>query len=163
MSNDNKWDRLEGRPPPLFWGEKEQDFVKQINDEYMERVIGQALVYYPIDMESTKFHPLYGEAINKTFLKPLHIYALIEWVDNPTETTQYGPDNTGDITIHFHRRRLTEDQNLFVRVGDFIAYDNNFFEIIQTSEPKLLWGQGSQKFEIMAKCIKARQDVFDAE
>jgi hypothetical protein len=66
MSN-NEWSRPESPPPPLFLGEKERNLVKQVNDELVEKVIGQQILYYPIDMETTNFHDLYGEAIEKTF------------------------------------------------------------------------------------------------
>lgn len=163
MSSDNKFDRLEGPPPPLFLGQKERDLVKQVNDELIERVIGQTVVYYAIDLERTRFHPLYGEAIHKTFLRPIKINALVEWKDNPTETHTYGVDNTSEITVNFHKRRLNEDQNVYVRVGDFVAFDDNFYEIIQTNEPRLLWGQADRKFEMTAICKKARRDLFDAD
>ena len=58
---------------------KERDLVKQVNDELIERVIGQQVLYYPISMEHTNFHPTYGEAIEKTFLPPVRVYALVEW------------------------------------------------------------------------------------
>ncbi len=45
----DKWTRPETPPPPLFLGEKERDLVKQVNDELIERVIGQTIAYYPID------------------------------------------------------------------------------------------------------------------
>lgn len=163
MSNDNKYDRLEGPPAPLFLGAKERDLVKQVNDELIERVIGQCIVYYAIDMEKTKFHPLYGEAITKSFLRPIKVNALVEWTENPATTTNYGVDIISEIIINFHSRRLKEDQNLFVRVGDFVQFDGNYYEIIQTSEPKLLWGQADRKFEITAKCLKAREGQFNGE
>ena len=162
MSN-NKFDRLTGSPPPLFLGQPERDLTKQISDELIERVIGQQIVYYPIALEQTNFHPLYGEAIEKTFLNPIRVMALIEWESVPTTTTNYGTDKTSKLTIHFHKRRLTEDQNLFVRVGDFIAYGDDFYEIIQLSEPKLLWGQINNKIEISATCVKSRQNLFNAD
>ncbi len=65
---DNKWEQPTNPPPPLFTGEKERNLVKQINDELIERVVGQTVLYYPISMDKTNFHPLYGEAIEKTFL-----------------------------------------------------------------------------------------------
>ena len=52
----NEWDRAENPPPPLFLGKKERDLVKQVNDELIEKVIGQQVLYYPIDMEATNFH-----------------------------------------------------------------------------------------------------------
>ena len=76
---DNEWTQPDAPPPPLFLGEKERDFVKQVNDELIERIVGQGIFYYPISMEHTNFHPLYGEAIEKTFLPPVRVYALVEW------------------------------------------------------------------------------------
>jgi len=57
----DKWKQPAQPPPPLFFGKKERDLVKQVNDELIERVIGQQIVYYPIDMQRTNFHSLYGE------------------------------------------------------------------------------------------------------
>ena len=65
--SDNKWSQPDAPPPPLFTGKKERDLVKQVNDELIERVIGQQVLYYPISLEHTDFHSLYGEAIKKSF------------------------------------------------------------------------------------------------
>ena len=65
---DNEWERPKSPPPPLFLGKKERDLVKQVNDELIEKVIGQQILYYPIDLERTDFHELYGEAVGKTYL-----------------------------------------------------------------------------------------------
>ena len=73
MSEDNKWSKPASPPPPLFLGEKERNLVKQVNDEIIERVIGQQVLYFPIDMSRTNFHPVYGEAIEKTFLHPIRV------------------------------------------------------------------------------------------
>jgi len=63
----NKFNREPAPPPPMFFGEKERDLVKQVNDELVERVIGQQVLYYPIDYTTTNFHPLYKEAIEKDY------------------------------------------------------------------------------------------------
>jgi len=65
------------------------------------------------------------------------------------------------LTIHFHKRRLTEDQNLFIREGDFVLYGDSFYEIVSLSEPKLIYGQIDHKLEISAKCLRAREGLFD--
>ena len=59
-----------------FLERKKKNLVKQVNDEIIERVVGQQIFYFPIDMETTNFHPLYGEAIEKNFLHPIRVYAL---------------------------------------------------------------------------------------
>ena len=114
-------------------------------------------------MQTTNFHDLYGEAVEKTYLPPVRVYALVEW---KTEKTDYfegvGIDKQWEITVHFHKRRLTEDQDLFVREGDFVLYGDHYYEIVELSEDKLLFGQVGNEFEIIAECKRARKGLFDA-
>jgi len=160
---ENKWNRPETPPPPLFLGKKERDLVKQVNDELIERVIGQTVLYYPISNTHTDFHSLYGEAIEKNFLPPVRVYVLIEWGETTTTMSQYGLDRIYHLTCHFHKRRLTEDQDLYVREGDFILYGDLYYEISTLSEPKQLFGQQEHMLEISAKCFRARQGLFDGK
>jgi hypothetical protein len=120
-------------------------------------------LYYAISLEHTDFHPLYGEAINKSFLAPIKINVLVDWEGFQTTTTNIGIDRRPSITVHFHRRRLTEDQDLYIRVGDFILYGETYYEIINLNEPKQLYGSSMNRMEISAKCIKARDGVFNAK
>ena len=128
MAKKNKWEQPSNPPPPLFTGKKERDLVKKINDEIIERVIGQTVVYYPISLEHTNFHPLYGEAINKTFLPPVRVHALVQWQGIQSTNTNVGIDKRSSIDVFFHKRRLVEDQDLFVREGDFVLYGDIFYE-----------------------------------
>ena len=159
----SKWNQPPKPPPPLFLGEKERDLVKQVNDELIERVVGQQVLYYPIDIEHTNFHPIYGEAMRKNFLPPVRVYALVMWDQFETSWINNGTiDKKSEITINFHKRRLVEDQDLFVREGDFVLYGDLYFEIVSLSEPKQLFGQIEHRFEITAKCILSRKGLFDA-
>jgi len=159
---DNKWEQPTAPPPPLFLNKKERDLVKQVNDELVERIIGQQILYYAIDIRNTNFHPLYGEAVEKTFLPPVRVFALIDWEGLKTETDKYGLDVVTSVTVHFHKRRITEDQNIFVREGDFILYGDFFYEVLTLNEETQLFGQADQRFEISAKCVRARKGLFDA-
>ena len=159
-----KWTRPTQPPPPLFVGEKEKNLVKQINDEIIERVVGQQVLYFPIDLETTNFHPLYGEAMEKNFMHPIRVYALVEYGGVETmHMDNMSIDKKTTLTIKFHKRRLTEDQNLFVREGDFVKYGTIFYEIVKTNEPKQLYGQIDSKFEIIAECIRSRDGLFNGE
>jgi hypothetical protein len=161
MSSDNKWNRPDAPPPPLFFNNKERNLVKQVNDELLERVIGQTVLYYSISNTHTNFHSLYGEAIEKNFLPPIRVYVLIDWGETTTSATAYGLDRLYSLTCHFHKRRLTEDQDLYVREGDFILYGEDYYEILSLSEPKQLFGNTDHMLEISAKCVRARQGLFD--
>ena len=159
--DDNKWKQPASPPPPLFLGKKEKDLVKQVNDEVLERVVGQTVVYYPISIEHTNFHDLYGEAIDKTFMDPIRIYALVRYESQATTTTSLGGDRVEKISGSFHKRRLTEDQDLFVREGDFVLFGEHYYEILTLVEPKFLFGQVESRFEITAECVRAREGLFD--
>lgn len=161
--NEKKWKQPSQPPPPLFLGKKERDLVKQVNDELIEKVIGQQIVYYPIDLSRTNYHSLYGEAIEKTFMPPVRVYALVDYEGIQTKfDTNIGLDKEATITVHFHKRRLTEDQDLYVREGDFVLYGSIYYEIVTLAEPKQIFGQVAHKMEISAKCVRAREGLFDA-
>jgi hypothetical protein len=159
----SKWERPTQPPSPLFLGEKEKNLVKQVNDEIIERVVGQQVLYFPIDVESTDFHPIYGEAIEKNFLHPIRVFALVEYQGvETTDMENIALDKATKIKVNFHKRRLTEDQNLFVREGDFVRFGEIFYEIVKLIEPKILFGQPESRFEVGAECIRARDGLFNA-
>jgi hypothetical protein len=163
----NKWTQPDQPPPPLFVGAAERNFVKQINDEVIEKIVGQQVLYYPIDVRKSNYHDLYGEAIKKSYLPPIRVYALVEYNGSDRTQTEVGFDNVYNATVHFHKRRLTADQNLFVRLGDFVMYDQMYFEIVDAFEPRYLFGQDSDfadgtSLEVTAVCRQARRGLFDA-
>ena len=165
MSHDdsNRWKQPKEAPPPLFLGKKERDLVKQVNDELIERVIGQTVIYYPIDVTTTNYHPLYGEAIKKNFLPPVRGHALIEFDGiNTKYESNIGLDKEASLTIHFHKRRLEQDHDMYVREGDFVLYGDYYYEIVKLSEDTKLFGQVRHGFEISARCRRARKGLFDA-
>ena len=161
MSDDNKWSQPDQPPPPLFTGQKEKDFVKQINDEVIERVVGQTIVYYPISLEHTNYPDLYGEAIQKNFYNPVRVYAMVKYTSQETTATPLGIDRIEKIAVAFHKRRLSEDQDLFVREGDFVQYGEFLYEILTLEEPQWLFGQVESRFEIAATCLRAREGLFN--
>ena len=163
MSDDSKWSQPDQPPPPLFLGEKERNLVKQVNDELIEIVIGQQVIYYPIDDSITQYNDLYGEAVEKTFLPPVRVYALVDYQSTETKAdTVAGMDKSNTITIYFHKRRLIEDQDLYVREGDFILYGDYYYEIVSTEWSRQLFGQIDHTFEIVATCYYSREGLFDA-
>jgi hypothetical protein len=156
----NKWTRPGAPPAPMFFGEKERNLVKQINDELSERVLGQTIAYYPISLEESNFNSIYGEAKEKVSLPPVRVFAYVT-VENEQTNERYGYEYQTKLTVNFHRRRLVEDQNLFVRVGDFVQYGDQFYEIVKTyNDTRYYFGQVEHKFQISADCVKAREGAF---
>ena len=138
---NNKWDQPEAPPPPMFFGKKERDLVKQVNDELAERVIGQPIAYYPISLEESNFNDIYGEAIDKISLPPVRVYAYVV-VENEQTNDRYGYEYQTKLTVNFSEKRITADQNLYVRVGDFVQYGDQFYEIVRTyNDTRFYFGQ----------------------
>jgi hypothetical protein len=148
--------------PPMFLGEKERDFQKQVGDEVLD-VMNQWIIYHAIDFANTVYHPLYGEAIKKTFFPPVHVKVAVNWKGEETTQDQYDIDKRPKIEVSFAHRRLTEDLGLMVREGDFLQYGRDFYEITKLNEDKELFGQFRYKVEVVATCTKSRQNVFNAD
>ncbi len=165
--SQNRWTQPTNPPPPLFVGKAERDFVKQINDEVIEHVVGQQVLYFPLDIKTTNYNDLYGEAIEKTFLPPIRVYSLVTYEGSERTQTEFGFDSLFNITVNFHKRRLVEDQNLFVRPGDFVQYDAQYFEIVDVFEDsRYLFGQDAdfadgQAMAVQATCRQARKGLFN--
>ena len=86
---------------------------------------------------------------------------MVKYTSQTTSTTPLGVDRVEKITIAFHKRRLTEDQDLYVREGDFVQYGEYMYEILTLEEPKWLFGQVESSFEIAASCVRAREGLFN--
>ena len=160
-----KFTRPTAPPAPMFAGQKEFDLSKQLSQEIAERVINQPVAYYSIDFENTEYN-FYGEAINKTFLPPVLVYCFLEFEGGKYDSTKvdhFGLEKNSKLLIHFPRRRLQEDLNLYVREGDFVLHSGVLFEIVSLSEPQSPFGQTLQRVEITANCIRSRKGLFNAQ
>lgn len=160
---DNSWTRASMPPSPMFTNKKEKDFVSQINLELTERIIGQQILYFPLSINTSNYHSLYGECLEKNYLPPVRVYCHVYWEGNETITDKFGINNIQKMTIHFFKKRICDDQDLFVHEGDVVNYGDNYFEIITLNEPQELWGQNQNKVEIVAVCRKVVDDFFLGE
>ena len=96
-------------------------------------------------------------------MHPIRVFALVEYQGVETSDMEnIALDKATKIKVNFHKRRLTEDQNLFVREGDFVRFGEIFYEIVKLIEPKILFGQPESRFEVGAECIRARDGLFNA-
>jgi hypothetical protein len=162
MAKINEFTRPEAPPAPLFINAPERNFAKQVVTEVAERVINHPILYYAIDHEATDFHPLYGEAIQKTFLPPILVYAFIDMATLETRVDKYGLEKEITLKVHFHHRRLSEDQDVYVREGDFVLHNEILYEIVKLTEQGSPYGQHENIVDITANCVKSRKGLFNA-
>jgi len=163
MVRRNQFTQPTAPPPPMFINQPERDFNKQVVTEVAERIINNPILYYSIDVNATEFHPLYGEAINKSFLPPIKVNAFVDFRSLSTKVDKYGLEKEITIKVHFHHRRLTEDQDVYVREGDFILHTGILFEIVKLEEQASPYGQHENIVDVTANCVRSRKGLFNAQ
>jgi len=91
------------------------------------------------------------------------VYVLVDFEAIETTTENFGLDKMHTINVKFHERRLHEDQDTYLREGDYIQYGYTFYEIVTLTEDRPLFGQVDHLFQIMAKCVRTRKGLLDLE
>ena len=71
-----------------------------------------------------------------------------------------------ELEVELSSGGIVKDQNLFARLGDFVQYDQMFFEIVDIFEPRYLFGQDHEfadqtSLEVTAVCRQVREGVFN--
>jgi hypothetical protein len=112
----------------IFFGDAEEQLFENSARELVENLIKQNCVYYKIELETTKSN-VYGEAKRKTFSEPVELVCSIAAVDDDVYT-EAGLLKTakGDIILGTFDSYL-EELEVNPAQGDFIYYNNKYFEI----------------------------------
>lgn len=143
----------------LFRSENDRKYLKSLNKEIIEKVLGEKVTYYPLSKKLTKTN-LYGEAPKKTFDAPISIYALIEWGDQEVTTNEFGQDVIYTLKVHILEDHL-KDIDTKPTEGDMVDYNQVKFEITKITNPDLLLGRAFDNFSLILDCKSVRKGIFD--
>lgn len=124
----------------LFFTEKEADLFSDLTKEIIKDVIGQKIFYYHVREDLSNPHVLYEESIEKAFDPPIEIDCLVEWQPAEVKLTNFGYEQTKNITVFLHPRDM-RDKDLDVHEGDFFQFGDYFFEITTIIVEKIMFGQ----------------------
>lgn len=144
-----------------FITQRELDFIARINHELIQKVVGQEISYYEIDIEKSKVNRLYDESVQKVWRNPVLVNARVLW-DNPsTKTSNFGVDAQFTAEVYFHKLELDE-RNVSPKEGDFIEFGQVFFEITSVTQPQIVFGQVNNKVMTKCICVPSREGQFQA-
>lgn len=143
----------------LFVNEPEVNFFNDIGKELIQEIVGQKLIYYAVSNELTKSDDLYNEATKKVLFHPIEINALVLYRDPVQTVTSFSADTVYSIEIYFLLYELTE-RDVTPRMGDFVQFGKDFYEIEQLTLPQLTYGQIDHKVQVRATCRIAREGQF---
>lgn len=124
----------------LFGQERDISMFRHINRELIQNIISQQIVLYKCDITETIVN-MYGEASQgRVFQQPLLLFALIERQDQTSPITDENIGFSQPITFKFLRDDLV-DANVVPEVGDFIMYQEGYWEIDNTNANQYVVGK----------------------
>jgi hypothetical protein len=146
---------------PKFVLERDVDFFKSIARELVDDVVQNIITLFKINLNETKVN-IYGEAMNKTWLPGVNLYALVDREPESARYEGFGADTDQNITFKVDRFKC-EEINVYPEVGDVIFYNNSYFEIDNTTEIQFAGGQPYNNFSIVISTFMVSKSNLNIE
>jgi len=116
---------------PLFTSVRDTGLLKGLNKEITQRIISMEVALFKISIEESEVN-IYGESDQKVFYDPIRVYAIINPDDKNGNSEMDMISYERSISFGFIKQEL-EEKEVTVEEGDFIFYDNKYFEVDQVS------------------------------
>ena len=123
----------------IFGSQRDFALLVNINRELLSDIVEQEILYYKVSLEQTQAN-IYGESLNKVYWSPVKFNCLITRGDQQTTSDDFGPDSIREVKFAFLRQDLSE-ANTFPEVGDIVQWNEDFYEVDNTTENQLLLGK----------------------
>jgi hypothetical protein len=123
----------------IFGSQNDFKLFVNINRELLSDIVEQEILYYKMSLEQTQVN-IYGEGQEKVFWSPVKLNCLIDRGDQQTNVDDFGPDSVRDVQFKFLRQDL-KDTNTFPEVGDIILWQEDYYEVDNTTENQLFLGK----------------------
>ena len=146
---------------PKFVLERDVDFFKSIARELVDDVVQNIITLFKINLNETKVN-IYGEAMNKTWMPGVNLYALVDREPESARYEGFGADTDQNITFKVDRFKC-EEINVYPEVGDIIFYNNSYFEIDNTTEIQFAGGQPYNNFSIVISTFMVSKSNLNIE
>ena len=114
-------------------------FIRRINRDLINRVIGEEVGYYKLSLSDTVID-LYGESNKKMYFNPVLLTCIIG--RNPQQDVQatYGSDTNRIMSFSFLKADL-EPIGLVPEKGDIVMWNESYFEVDIPIEDQLVVGK----------------------
>ena len=123
----------------IFGSQNDFKLFVGINRELLSDVIEQEILFYKMSLEQTQTN-IYGEAQEKVYWSAVKFNCLIDRGDQQTTVDDFGPDSIRAVSFKFLRQDL-KDANTFPEVGDIVQWNEDFYEVDNTTENQLFVGK----------------------
>jgi len=148
---------------PFFIPQKEFDLINQMNEELIDEIVGQSVDIYKVNVERTEDN-VYGESTAKYYDIGFRVNCLIDFSEPEVVQDEFGSDTNSNITMYFQRENLSSGSlNFYPENGDIVDWNDFYWEINGTTEPKLYAGHPNFKHNIVATAHRSRLSSLQIE
>jgi hypothetical protein len=124
---------------PLFGGSRDISLFRTMNRELINDIIQTEIAYYKFALNETNSN-VYDESNQKFYYEPIRLSCLIEKNDQEWNSDDFGPDINQIFKYRFLKADLN-DINLIPEVGDYILFNNDFWEVDSFIENQFFVGK----------------------
>ena len=151
------------RTSPFFTPQKEIDTIDSMNEELIDEIIGQSVDIYKVSIDNTDEN-VYGESTTKYYEVGFRVNCLIQFNEPEITQDEFGVDENSDIEMYFQRNNLSSGSlNFYPETGDIVDWNDIYWEINGTTEPKLFAGHPNFKHNIVATAHRSRLSSLQIE
>lgn len=143
----------------LFFSPRELSLINNYNIELNEIVARTRLIYWQIEADNSETDDIYGESERKIPRNPVEIYTWIELDEPITETGAFTTDIGRRIIVHSNIYRLNE-VGIVPKIGDYLEWDNQYFEIVEAVVPSFIHGFPETKLYVRMTANATRENIF---
>ena len=143
----------------FFITPREINFINDIAKELVKDVVGQKIYYFPISEIKSKVHDVYEESPEKIFDNPIEIDCFVKYQAPETKTDRFGSEKYYSVEVYIQARDLL-DKKIEILEGDFFSYGSVFFEVTQSPEADVIFGQIEHGRYISVKAKQSRKGQF---
>lgn len=131
----------------LFGDPMDINFFNSINDELLENIIEQEILYYKLNGGMSDVN-IYGESLDKYYHEPVIFNPLVS--RNPQQNTHSKPgvDNNRIIEFRLYKNHLIS-KNMYCEKGDIVEWHNEFYEIDDIIEDQFFMGKANQDTSVV--------------
>lgn len=122
---------------PKFVSPRDYKYIKSINSELINDVIETPVILFAVDTDFTTSN-MYNESLGKVFKPGVLTNALILHEDQITTTEDFA-NITQNIVISWSRIHL-EEVNFYPENGDYLRYNNTYYELTQIIDNQFVAG-----------------------
>lgn len=124
---------------PLYGGARDQSFKRRVNRSFMNRTVGQEVLYYKLSLADTVVN-IYGESKSKMYYQPILVTCSVDRQPQTSTDIEAGPNTDRQVSFNFLRDDLIA-LNLLPEKGDVIVWNESYYEVDLPVEDQLLVGK----------------------